>query len=1080
MPSIFLGNASLQQLVVKGNRLAIEIPYAAYHAGLEACKHNLHGRILWPKGSTPLSVVSVKEKLFFIWKELSKWGIISLGSLGTLICTDVITAKPMYERTFGQFSSVLVDIDISQPLRYKLLVERKGYAFFVELENEHIPDFCNVCKVIGHHVDNCKRLNKDEKLKTDKEVNIKKQLPAEPSKVFAQTKDGRPQQSKPKEIINVDNEVINVEETSGKSLQASLKDKEPDNVDLVNNTLLNTMQRQSDNKDESVLSSKAILREQDKQLEEELNDSTTQLEEELNDNSIRDANKELIASQSSSKGSFVAATQITTEDTSSSAETRQTPDIVLQDMAFLNESWAYKVLEDSGPNLAIQDKGFQIYLEDVQDQIQQDGHTDSLLEQEKLASTAFEDALNKQEAFWPEKANLNWHLKGYRNTQYFHRLAKIKTSTKFISSLQDGEHESFLVEEVIPNLIYEEVNTLLTMLPSYDEIKSAVFSLNKDSAPGPDGFGAFFFQHYWDIVKEDVLNVVLDFFTTSWILPGFNSNLIALIPKIPDATSIDQFRPITMANFKFKIISKIIVDRLASILPTIVSDEQNGFIHERNIKNCLCVASKAVNLLHNKSFGGVRQGNPLSPLLFCLAEDVLSRSISKLVADGKLDLIKGTRNCRVPSHSFYADDLMIFCKGKLSGLKALKDLFNLYALESGQVIMNSKSTIFSGSITKGRLALIVQLLNFNIAWKAYLLSIVGRVQLDLYWAKVIWTPDIPPSKSLFAWRLMHGKVPTDENLMIRGCCIASMCNLCNSHEESSFHPFFECAYAIRLWSWLASCLNIVLQFTTIDDMWKLCDLNWSPQCKVTVTAAIINLFNTIWFVRNQARYNNKVTSWRSAISMIIANTSLTGNNTCKPSSNSIRDFTFLKMFRICIHHPKVPILKEILWQPPLVNWFKCNIDGASCGNPGNASCGGIFTDSNANFIYAVSEPLGVAFSYFAELCGAMQAIEIAFQRGWSNIWLETDSTLVVTAFKNPAKPVAWQLRNRWKNVLVMARSLNFIVSHICREGNEVAGLLANHGLSLGSLTYWSDSPLFISECLKKNKLGMPSFRVCSS
>ncbi|GAU26296.1 hypothetical protein TSUD_55940 [Trifolium subterraneum] len=184
-----------------------------------------------------------------------------------------------------------------------------------------------------------------------------------------------------------------------------------------------------------------------------------------------------------------------------------------------------------------------------------------------------------------------------------------------------------------------------------------------------------------------------------------------------------------MANFKFKIISKIIADRLASILPTIVSEEQKGFIHERNIKDCLCVASEAVNLLHNKSFGGVRQGDPLSPLLFCLAEDVLSRSISKLVAEGKLDLIKGTRNYRVPSHSFYVDDLMIFCKGKLSGLKALKDLFNLYALESGQVINNSKSTIFCSSITQGRLALIVQLLNFNIAWKTPLLSVAGRVQL---------------------------------------------------------------------------------------------------------------------------------------------------------------------------------------------------------------------------------------------------------------------------------------------------------------------------------------------------------------
>jgi hypothetical protein len=67
----------------------------------------------------------------------------------------------------------------------------------------------------------------------------------------------------------------------------------------------------------------------------------------------------------------------------------------------------------------------------------------------------------------------------------------------------------------------------------------------------------------------------------------------------------------------------------------------------------------------------------------------------------------------------------------------------------------------------------------------------------------------------------------------------------------------------------------------MEDMWNLCDLNWSPQGKVTITVAIINLLNFIWFVRNQARFNNKIISWKSAISMIISNTSLSGNNTKK-------------------------------------------------------------------------------------------------------------------------------------------------------------------------------------------------------
>jgi hypothetical protein len=97
---------------------------------------------------------------------------------------------------------------------------------------------------------------------------------------------------------------------------------------------------------------------------------------------------------------------------------------------------------------------------------------------------------------------------------------------------------------------------------------------------------------------------VLQFFTSSWIFPGCNSNIIALLPKFPEASSIDQYRPIAMANFKFKIISKIIVDILASIMPNLISVEQKGFMHGRDIKDCLCIASEAANLLHNKAFGG--------------------------------------------------------------------------------------------------------------------------------------------------------------------------------------------------------------------------------------------------------------------------------------------------------------------------------------------------------------------------------------------------------------------------------------------------------------------------------------------
>jgi ribonuclease HI len=351
---------------------------------------------------------------------------------------------------------------------------------------------------------------------------------------------------------------------------------------------------------------------------------------------------------------------------------------------------------------------------------------------------------------------------------------------------------------------------------------------------------------------------------------------------------------------------------------------------------------------------------------------------------------------------------------------------------------------------------------------------------DLPWANSIWSPDIPPSKSLFVWRIMHGKVPTDDNLMARGCSIPSWCNLCNRHAETSFHIFFDCSFAIKLWSWFAGCINQVLQFTSLEDMWKISELNWSPQSKITINAAIINLLNTIWLARNQARYNDKVISWRNAISLIIASTSLSGNNTCKVASNSIKDFSLLKHFRITIQPPKVPILKEIIWQPPPLNWIKCNTDGASNGNPGIASCGGVFRDHHAEFVFAFVEPLGVETSFFAELSGALKAIDIAYDRNWLNLWLESDSSQVVAAFKNPKNPVAWPLRNRWRNAIFKMSQMNCIVTHTYREGNKVADLVANFALSIPSITFWNSAPYFIYDALGSNKRGLPNFRLSSS
>jgi len=255
----------------------------------------------------------------------------------------------------------------------------------------------------------------------------------------------------------------------------------------------------------------------------------------------------------------------------------------------------------------------------LQSDIDMNGLTDSLMEQHRDAQFQMENALQIEEEYWREKSKVAWHSDGDRNTKYYHRLTKIKNTSKLITTLMNGDNMvsdaneisglitnhfknifatnnvvqdlqvNQLIDDSIPNLITDDVNTLLTSLPTPSDIHQAVLAMNKDGAPSPDGFGAVFFQCYWDIVKNDVINAVLEFFTRDWILPNFNANTIILIPKVPDAISVGQHRPIALANFKFKIISKILADRLAPFMNLIISPEQRGFIKGRNIKDGICI-----------------------------------------------------------------------------------------------------------------------------------------------------------------------------------------------------------------------------------------------------------------------------------------------------------------------------------------------------------------------------------------------------------------------------------------------------------------------------------------------------------
>lgn len=344
------------------------------------------------------------------------------------------------------------------------------------------------------------------------------------------------------------------------------------------------------------------------------------------------------------------------------------------------------------------------------------------------------------------------------------------------------------------------------------------------------------------------------------------------------------------------------------------------------------------------------------------------------------------------------------------------------------------------------------------------------------WGKFIWNASIPPSKSLLMWRILHDKMPTDDHLIERGCQITSICNLCGVAAETSAHLFLECTFAIEIWCWLQSIINVNVSLHNFAEPFKIYAKNWSPQCKLVILAAIINCFNTIWYCRNQRRFNDKIINICTAKNMIISNTNLSGNTSTLTARSSITEFVIMKHFDVKIKPPKPTIIKEVIWSPPMIGWTKCNTDGAALSSNGMASCGGLFRNSNSDFLGAFAVNLGRTTALCSELIGAMVAIEIAHHKTWNRLWLETDSMLVFSAFKSH-KIVPWHLQNRWNNCLHLISSMHFYVTHVYREGNHCADILANIGLNLHSHCWYTQLPPSIRADLVTNSLGLPNFRI---
>lgn len=158
-------------------------------------------------------------------------------------------------------------------------------------------------------------------------------------------------------------------------------------------------------------------------------------------------------------------------------------------------------------------------------------------------------------------------------------------STDFFKELYT-EDKKVVPQELLSlftRMVSDDMNEQLDRDFKEKEISDALFQIGPLKAPDPDGFHARFFQRNWDILKSEVVLAVHAFFQNGEMPEGLTDMVIVLIPKGNDRWSLKDFRPISLCNMIYKVISKCLVNRMRPFLDELISETQSAFIPGRMI-----------------------------------------------------------------------------------------------------------------------------------------------------------------------------------------------------------------------------------------------------------------------------------------------------------------------------------------------------------------------------------------------------------------------------------------------------------------------------------------------------------------
>ncbi|CAN0888737.1 Transposon TX1 uncharacterized 149 kDa protein [Linum grandiflorum] len=237
--------------------------------------------------------------------------------------------------------------------------------------------------------------------------------------------------------------------------------------------------------------------------------------------------------------------------------------------------------------------------------------------------------LQQEEAYWKQREKQFWLKDGERNTRFFHMSANGRRKWKNVKHLIDEEGRT--VEDSVgmgdvamryfgeifsggggdPDTVTNEIggrvtvpdNDVLLSPFSKEEFRVALFSMDADKAPGPDGLNPGFYQHFWELVGDDLYAAGRRWLDDGVLPEELWDTNIVLLPKVDDPVRMADLRPISLCSVLYRIVAKVLANRLRRVIPKVISEEQSAFVAGRSIVDNVMAAFEAIHSMKKRYNG---------------------------------------------------------------------------------------------------------------------------------------------------------------------------------------------------------------------------------------------------------------------------------------------------------------------------------------------------------------------------------------------------------------------------------------------------------------------------------------------